>query len=149
MPLCHALIYPVCAPEYLDRHPQLRSPAGMLDATLLDLNHYGRAQLTEQFDWNAWFALQYPVLPLSQRGCLPAVSSNDYSLLVQMALDGQGLALGWDHLVRPLVEQGRLVRPSDEQLILKDEIYYLMIKENKAQEPACRQLSEWLIESFS
>jgi len=37
---------------------------------------------------------------------------NDYSVVLQAAIEGQGVALGWRHLVEPLVvEQGLLLRP--------------------------------------
>ena len=65
-----------------------------------------------------------------------------------MALDDQGLALGWDHLVGHLVQQGRLVRPVKEELPLRGAVQYLMINEKKADDPACGRLKDWLITQF-
>jgi DNA-binding transcriptional LysR family regulator len=69
--------------------------------------------------------------------------------VVQMALDGQGMALGWDHLVRDLVSEGRLVRPVTEELTLSEALQYLIVKEEKAEDPACLRLKDWLIEHFA
>ncbi|WNW09805.1 LysR family transcriptional regulator [Pseudomonas sp. DTU_2021_1001937_2_SI_NGA_ILE_001] len=147
--LFHEVIYPVCTPAYLDAHPQLRTAEGLRQAALLDLDPYGRAQLTERFDWNAWFS--HPASQSGSRtpGCTPAFSSNDYSLLMQLVLDDQGVALGWDHLVAPLLRQGRLVRPLAGEVMLKDEIHYLVVNQDTADDPACLRLQNWLIEQFT
>ena len=145
VPLFHEVVYPVCTPRFLEAHPQIRTLEGMRQTTLLDLNPYGRSQLSEQVDWNVWFAFQSHDLQIPATQDPHNFSSNDYHLLVQMALDDQGLALGWHHLVGHLVEQGRLVRPVTEELGLKESVQYLMINEKKQDDPACRQLRDWLM----
>jgi len=40
---------------------------------------------------------------------LTGYRTNDYSLVLQAALDGQGVALGWGHIVLDLIDDGRLV----------------------------------------
>lgn len=146
--LFHEVVYPVCTPDYLGAHPELCTLEGMRQGTLLDLNPYGRSQLTEQVDWDVWFAFQAHDLQISAADGPHYFSSNDYGLLVQMALDGQGLALGWDHLVGHFIEQGRLVRPVAEELVLKGSVQYLMINEKRQDDPACVRLKDWLLVQF-
>jgi LysR family glycine cleavage system transcriptional activator len=148
IPLFNEVVYPVCTPKYLEAHPELNTVEGMRNSVLLDLNPYGRSQLSEQVDWNVWFAFHSHDLQIPASESPHYFSSNDYSLLVQMALDDQGLALGWDHLVRHLVQQGRLVRPVTEELTLREAVQYLMINEKKAEDPACGRLKDWLIARF-
>lgn len=148
IPLFHEVVYPVCTPRYLEAHPALKTLEGMRNSVLLDLNPYGRSQLSEQVDWNVWFAFQSHDLQIPASESPHYFSSNDYSLLVQMALDDQGLALGWDHLVKHLVQQGRLVRPVTEELTLREAVQYLMINEKKAEDPACGRLKDWLVAQF-
>ncbi|KIQ57526.1 MULTISPECIES: LysR family transcriptional regulator [Pseudomonas] len=148
VPLLHEVVYPVCTPRYLQAHPELGTLAGLRSNTLLDLNPHGRSQLSELIDWNVWFAYQSHDLQLSVSDSPQSFSSNDYSLLVQMALDDQGVALGWDHLVRHLVQQGRLVRPVPQELALRESIQYLMINEDKVDDPACKRLKAWLVDQF-
>jgi DNA-binding transcriptional LysR family regulator len=148
IPLFHEVVYPVCTPRYLEAHPELSTLEGMRNSVLLDLNPYGRSQLSEQLDWNVWFAFQSLDLQIPASESPQYFSSNDYSLLVQMALDDQGLALGWDHLVRHLVQEGRLVRPVTEEMTVSEAVQYLMINEKKAEDPACRRFKDWLIAQF-
>lgn len=148
-PLFHEVVYPVCSPGYLDAHPEVSTLDGIRASVLLDLNPYGRAQMTENVDWDAWFALNAHDWPMAATEPPQVFSSNDYSLVVQMALDGQGMALGWDHLVRDFVREGRLVRPLAGELTLSEALQYLIVKEEKADDPACLRLKAWLIEQFS
>ncbi|MDR0278423.1 MAG: LysR family transcriptional regulator [Paucimonas sp.] len=149
VPLFHEVIYPVCSPRYLEAHPEVRTLEGVRDAVLLDLNPYGRSQLSEQVDWDVWFAMQShgAQVPLAEHR--QRFSSNDLVLLMQMALDGQGVALGWEHLVGDLLRDGRLVRPVSEELVFADTVHYLIFKEEKADDPAFLRLKDWLIAQFS
>jgi DNA-binding transcriptional LysR family regulator len=149
IPLFHEVVYPVCTPAYLQEHPEVRTMEGLRESILLDLNPYGRSQLSEQVDWNVWFSFQNVDVQIPASHSPQYFSTNDYSLLTQMALDDQGVALGWDHLIGHLLEQGKLVRPVAEQLDLKDAVQYLLIDEKKADDPACRRLKEWLIAQFA
>ncbi|QXI31471.1 LysR family transcriptional regulator [Pseudomonas vanderleydeniana] len=148
-PLFHEVVYPVCAPAYLQAHPEAGSLEGLYRSALLDLHPYGRAQLSEQVDWDAWFARKSPDLEVPLEQSPQYFSSNDYNLLIQLALDGQGVALGWDHLVRHYVQQGRLVRPITEEMHLRESVMYLVIDEQKAQDPACQRLKDWLVAQFA
>jgi len=149
IPLFHEVIYPVCSPGYLAAHPELTSLAGVRKGVLLDLNPYGRSQLTEQVDWGVWFAMHAHGAQLPPGEPLQRFSSNDLVLLMQMALDGQGVALGWAHLVGDLLREGRLVRPSSEELVFADTVHYLIFKEEKADDPAFIRLKDWLIGQFN
>lgn len=146
--LFHEVVYPVCTPRFLAQHPEVATLQGMRDSTLLDLNPYGRSQLSEQVDWDVWFAFQSPELPVHARNNPQYFSSNDYPLLMQMVLDDQGLALGWDHLVKHLLQQGRLVRPVPDELVLREAAQYLMVNEKTQDDAACGRLKDWLITQF-
>jgi DNA-binding transcriptional LysR family regulator len=47
---------------------------------------------------------------------------NDYVSVIQSVIAGQGIALGWQHLVEGLVAQGVLVRLTDHALTTGDEL---------------------------
>lgn len=149
IPLFHETVFPVCTPAFLAANPQVCTPEGMRQSRLLDLDPYGRSQLSEQVDWDVWFAFQSPDLHIPAARSQPYFSSNDYNLLIQMALDGQGLVLGWDHLIRHHLQQGRLVRPVEDQMILRESLQYLVINEQQAQDPAVGRLKDWLIAQFA
>ncbi|WP_417260793.1 LysR substrate-binding domain-containing protein [Celeribacter sp.] len=144
-PLFHDRIYPVCTPRYLDAHPQVRSLEGIRDGILLNLSPYGRSQVAEHVDWSVWLAIHQ--LDLEDR---PASSAhffnvNDYNLLIQMVLNDQGVALGWDHLVAPLVSQGRLVRPVEQEMVLEETRHFFAYREDKSDDDALARFRDWFL----
>lgn len=76
-------------------------PADLADGPLLHLEE----RYENRYDWWRWFADHGVDAPTSLAG----YRSNDYSLVLQAALDGQGIALGWRHIVGDLIDDGRLV----------------------------------------
>jgi len=147
-PLNHDVIYPVCTPQYLARHPEVQTLQGLRDGTLLNLSPYGRSQVAEHVDWNVWLAFHDVDLKSRANTAPHFFNANDYNLLVQLALGNQGVALGWHHLVGQLVAQGLLVRPVQEELVLKDTFHFLAFNEDKEHEPSCLRLRDWLLEEF-
>lgn len=139
------LIYPVCSPTYLERHPELRTPQDLRDGALLNLNPFGRSQVAEHVDWSVWLAYHNVDLKARPSDAPHCFSGNDYALLIRLALNHQGVALGWNHLVGALVEEGLLVRPLKEELVLQDSRHYLNINEDKQDDASCRVVHEWLL----
>jgi len=46
------------------------------------------------------------------------------------------------------VEQGLLVRPVEQQLVLKDTFHFLAFNEDKEHDASCRRLRDWLLVEF-
>ncbi|WP_431024135.1 LysR substrate-binding domain-containing protein [Halomonas sp. H5] len=144
-PIFHDRIYPVCTPSYLETHPEIRTLEGLRDGLLLNLSPYGRSQVSEHVDWGVWLAIHQ--LDIEDR---PAqgphfFNANDYSLLIQMVLNDQGVALGWHHLVAPLVEQGRLIRPVEQEVVLEETRHYFAYREDKADDEALSRFRDWFL----
>ncbi|MNJ69513.1 DNA-binding transcriptional activator GcvA [compost metagenome] len=99
-------------------------------------------------DWNVWFA--YQDIDLNRRDVdAPLLfNANDFSLLLQLAQNHQGVALGWHYLVAPLVEQGVLVRPVEETLVHRETLHYLSMSEAKARDASCCKVRDWLAGQF-
>jgi len=101
-------IHAVCAPAYLS---SVAAPGQAADLTGLKLIH-----LDEPFrpapSWADWFAGQG--VAYDDKG--DGLRLNDYALVVQAALEGEGVALGWRHLTDHLIARGQLVRPVAESL---------------------------------
>ena len=97
-------VVPVCSPAYLARHRRLAkaaSPAALAGEHLLHLDEASSRWLT----WASWFAAQ-SITPRLER---PALTYASYPLLLQAALAGEGVALGWLALIEQHVSDGRLV----------------------------------------
>ncbi|SFD97959.1 LysR substrate-binding domain-containing protein [Roseivivax sediminis] len=93
-------IFPVCAPSLLADHPGPLAPASLLELPLL--SH--RVTPQDWFDWPDWLATAG--LPHTSR--LRKVSFDSYPLVLQAAVAGQGVALGWNRTVAGLIEDGKL-----------------------------------------
>ena len=81
-----------------------------------------------------------------EHGPLRGRRFNNFSVLMQATQDGQGVALGWERLVWPLIEEGKLVRFSD-LVIRAPGGYHLTHNENRALSPAAEKLKAWLVEA--
>lgn len=131
-------IYPVAAPHHPLARPDTE-PADLLDADLLvHLVHPERH--SSRYDWERWFAHH-------GEHRAPAATGprfNDYSVVVRAALAGQGVALGWDHLVRGLVEDGQLARVGRRE-IRTDRPLVLLARPASLHRPAVRALHDWLL----
>ncbi|TWC22276.1 MULTISPECIES: LysR family transcriptional regulator [unclassified Pseudomonas] len=147
-PLVCDVIYPVCTPQYLEQHPELESIHGIRDSALLNLSPFGRSQVAEHVDWYGWFAHHNIDLKARSSDAPHFFNANDYNLLIQLALGHQGVALGWHYLVAPLLEKGLLVRPVKEKLVHRETLHYLNFNEDKARDPSCCTLRNWLLEQF-
>lgn len=135
----------MCSPLYLERHPQIRTLEGVRDAALLNLSPYGRSQVAEHVDWGVWLAFQGIDLDERPAGRPPLFNANDYNLIIGMVLTHQGISLGWNHLVAALLEQGQLVRPIQEQVVLRNSRHYLSIREEMEDSEAVRRFQQWLL----
>lgn len=145
IPLFHDVIYPICTPAYLETHPETRTLEGLRDGVLLNLSPYGRSQVAEHVDWGVWLAIHNLDIEDRSDNSSHFLNANDYNMLIQMVLNDQGVALGWEHLVRPLVEQGRLVRPVDQEVVLEETHHYLAYREDKADDEALSRFLDWFM----
>lgn len=107
----------------------------LVDAPLLHLDQRFRPR----FDWYQWFDR----LGVARPGHLPGYRSNDYSLIVQAAVEGQGLAIGWAHLVTDLIAAGRLVQVG-AQSVATDEPFVVLTR-SASPGPATASLVDWLL----
>lgn len=146
VPLFHDRIYPVCTPGYLEAHPEIQTLKGLRDGVLLNLSPYGRSQLAEHVDWWVWLAINRVDMEDRLRRGPHYFNANDYNFLIQMVLSDQGVALGWNHLVEPLIERGLLVRPVEEEVVLDESRHYLACREDKVEDCAIVRFREWFMD---
>lgn len=144
--LFHDVIYPVCSPGFLAGHAGLGTLENIREAELLDLSPYGRSQVAEHIDWTVWLAFHRVDLGGRSKAARPLFSSNDYNALVQMALGGQGITLGWNHLVAHLVKDGLLVRPVPQELVHDERCHYLHVRDELEHTEAYARFRDWVLE---
>jgi len=130
-------IWPVCAPRYLDGRKAPQTVADLLDETLLHLSKFDR-------NWVTWdtFLASYGVEGEPHRRGL---TYDNYMVLIQSALRGEGIALCGRRLAEDFLAHGDLVRPIAETL-KSDRGFYLLRPREKQMSHAARQFHDWLLE---
>jgi LysR family glycine cleavage system transcriptional activator len=69
---------------------------------------------------------------------------NSYVIALQAARSGQGVALGWESLVAPLIEAGSLVRVTNAE-IAAPQSYFVTWSARRPLTPQAMKLRDWLL----
>lgn len=72
---------------------------------------------------------------------------SDYSVVVQAALVGQGVALGWLNIVAYWMGQGRLV-PASSTVVLPGRECRLQLRQENARSPVVSDVADWLLQEI-
>jgi len=96
-------VFPVCAPS-LARRQEGNDKEWILRLPFIYLDDEGGSG--RWCSWDDWLRGAKLALPRQAR----RLRVNTHTLAIQAAIAGQGVALGWNWLVQPLIEIGQLVR---------------------------------------
>jgi len=132
-------VFPVCSPHLLNGGQSIEEPADLKYHQLL---HYDVAQLNSSWpDWQMWL-LAAGVKDIDHRRGLRMTQPD---LIVQAALDGQGVALLGSVSVEDELTAGRLIKPFE--LSFNPEFsYYVCYAENKREHVNAMKFRDWLLE---
>lgn len=131
-------VHPVCAPSYLAGRAMPRDAADLVDMRLLHLRGSGPRHW---FGWDDWFAAMGVALPERQQ----ELAFNNYQIVLQAVLMGQGVALGWAPLIDDLVANGSLTRLLDTPLA-SHRGYHLIEREDRPASSHAGTVTRWLRE---
>jgi len=134
-PLFGEKAFPVCSPKYLERNPSLLDPKNLAQATLLTLEDN-----EDWVRWRDWFEAGDLEMPSNIR----RIKMNNYPLLIQAALNGQGFALGWERLVDDYLESGLLIRPIESEIATTSQFYLMRPTMAHRQKREAKQFCQWL-----
>jgi DNA-binding transcriptional LysR family regulator len=73
---------------------------------------------------------------------------DNYTLLIQAAIAGQGVAIGWRHLVDALLEQQLLCRPF-EGAATSALGYFVVVPQRKRRGQMVQRFVDWVMEEQS
>lgn len=132
--LAPEVIIPVCSPAYLARHGA--APIGTDGAghTFLHLSDHASA-------------IWEPVVRPSAQGTQPAgtwYTFSDYAAILQAAVDGTGIALGWVNVVSGALCAGRLVPAWQGGEINTGRCITLISTRAGPMRPVVREIADWL-----
>lgn len=135
---CFDLI-PVCSPQLLEQGGGLRQVSDLKNFTLL---HSDYGYLDPGWpDWTMWLA----VVEVEDVDTSHGIYFNQAELIIQAAIDGQGVALVGSVIAESDIAAGRLVQPFSARLPVKLN-YHLVTTPQKASIPKVQAFREWLIE---
>lgn len=108
-------IFPVCSPELLEQYGSAVTAEQLGRATLLSF----RDDSYPWIDWPEWMQRFGYRFSDSRR----LRTYNNYPVLLQATIAGQGFALGWKSSIEPMLQDGRLVRALDLAFTIHDGIH--------------------------
>lgn len=130
-------VIPVCSADYLKEHGPVNEPADLLNHRLLHFEERHRVRL----GWREWLTHHsVPITRLKQDFVFTDALSS-----IEAAVLGQGVALGWKHLVHDHVQAGRLVHPLDAVHRSGQAIYVVMPAQRPTKHGATL-FRDWLLE---
>lgn len=136
LPLAGEAIYPVAGAAYAERFGLPATPAELAAHRLIHLEEPFR----EAADWTEWFQSAGIKNPSVGGG----LRINDYALVIQAVMEGQGIALGWRHLTERLVGTGLLKRVTSHVMTTGSAFYVVWAKGRELSRDAVRA-RDWLL----
>lgn len=133
-------VFPVCSPKYLEQYGPFDRSEQLLDGPLLSLL---RPPSAEWQTWEGWFH----ALGITSGSDHNYISFNNYDMVVQAAVDGQGVALGWSGLVDDAIKRGSLVSATGD--IVASNAGYIMSRDYAAASNGPELVFDWIAANIS
>ncbi|MFD2206703.1 LysR substrate-binding domain-containing protein [Kiloniella antarctica] len=125
----------ICSPEFLNKHGPITSPKDLLTLPLLNLSASPEAPW---HNWDSWFTQ----LGFKAQKPKAAISLSNYTLILQAAINHQGVALGWQGLIDDYMDQGLLVSACVET-VQSSRAYIMSL--NKGASPHVQSIYDWIL----
>lgn len=131
-------IYPVCSPTLL---PLLRTPADLVRVTLLHEECDEAPSPRSALSWEPWLER----LGAADQPRRSGIRLSHFTLVLAAALDGVGVALGREQLIRAPLAEGRLVRPFGPELELRSRRQVIRWRSAPGNEARIAAFRSWLL----
>ena len=129
--LCAERLFPVCSPRFTRGRNRIMSASDLLKFPLLRLDDWT--------NWDRWFEAAGVITQ-----AMPGPVLNRASMLIDAAIDGQGIVLARTALAALDLIRGRLVRPIDVSLGMSN-TYWIVSPKATAQAPKIATFRQWLL----
>jgi LysR family glycine cleavage system transcriptional activator len=129
-------LFPVCSPSLMTERGGLHKPEDVLKFPLLHLD--------DRRDWSRWLV----VAGHSGEGLLHGPILNHASMLIDAAIDGQGIALARTMLAASDLLSGRLARPFRAAIPLRN-TYWIVCPKATRSLPKIAAFRDWLLEEVA
>ena len=132
-PILSLDFFPVCTPAFMSNDKPL--------SDINNLRYYTLLHDASYECWADWLKLANSEEINANKGTI----IDDTNVLIQAAVDGQGVALGSITFVQELLDSGKLIKPFDITLV-NDFAYYIVCPEANLKNPSVRAFKDWLLE---
>jgi len=136
--LTEEIIYPIASMRYFEEHSLPQKAKDLLGHHLIHLEEPFRPRP----NWTDWFRANGVLAPVRGEG----LRLNDYALVVQAAMTGEGIAMGWHHIVAWLIDHEMLVRVTDGEYRDGWGFYVVWPRSLQLSEPAIK-VRDWILKS--
>ncbi|MGC6530427.1 MAG: LysR substrate-binding domain-containing protein [Candidatus Puniceispirillaceae bacterium] len=130
------VIYPVASPLVMHAAKNLRSLPNLMAQRLIHLEE----PIRERPTWKDWF--QHHQIPDAE--LTGGLRLNDYALVLQAAISGEGFAIGWHHIVSGMLQSGVLAAKQDWQWQTGRGVY-LVWSQTRPLSTKAVQVRDWMI----
>ncbi|SLN18319.1 Glycine cleavage system transcriptional activator [Roseovarius litorisediminis] len=130
------VIAPIASPRVMAAAINLKTVANLLNQSLIHLEEPVR----DRPSWADYFAHWRVPYTEPKTG----LRLNDYALVLQAAIAGEGFAFGWQHVTQGLIAQGLLAaRP--EWAWTTGAAFYLVWSNSRPLSPQAEKVRDWLV----
>ena len=131
-------LYALASPGYASAHPECMQLETLQQANLIHATEPNRSRM----GWAEWF--EATGIPFSST---PDVLFSDHHSAIHAALVGQGVTLGWQHLVGDYLQEGHLVRVADT-VVQTEQNVYLISPRDRVLQPHHVLFRDWVVAQF-
>ncbi|QHF45159.1 LysR family transcriptional regulator [Pseudomonas sp. S35] len=131
-------VFPVCSPAYFTA----RQPLPLTELQSATFLHHS-SQPPHLMEWDSWLQVFGQAVAADAR----SATFDSYPLMLQAAVQGHGVAMGWQRTASRLIESGALVRPCVESVHLPEAIS-IYRHQGAGDRPEIAALLGWLQEQL-
>ncbi|MEX0364698.1 MAG: LysR substrate-binding domain-containing protein [Ruegeria sp.] len=135
--IANEVIYPVASPQVMHSARNLRSVPNLLHERLIHLEEPIRARPS----WRQWFEHH----GITNSEVSAGLKLNDYALVLQAAMNGEGFSFGWHHVVRSLIAKGQLAA-RQEWAWRTGKGFYLVWSKTRVLSEDAVSVREWVLD---
>lgn len=128
-------VFPVCSPDYLRGAAM---PLTLSDLQRHTLLHH-RTTPPNLMEWDSWLRRLGHILADGTRSMV----FDNYPMMLQAAVEGHGIAMGWSRTADRLIESAALIRPCLESVPLPNALS-IYVHERDPQRSETQALVQWL-----
>ena len=136
-------VVPIASPGFLNERP-IRTVDDLANVPLL---HLEAPDADRWISWDEYRQACGGVLDSAKPSARSGLSFNNYMLVIQAAIAGQGVALGWRPLVDDLLRQGLVMEAPLPRIVTKRG-YYLVTPGRASQPRTAEIFRQWLLRAF-